>query len=356
MNSNGLVKARNAFLVLQILSSILIIIAAIVSFVSLNELKTNYKSFESFFGAVNLARVGAIITFSLSIITVIIAYFIDFAVGKAAGGAVISTVMFILNFVLVPFSSKESLASSLADRFANSLYNYGSQSLSTDSYSSFYPPMIILLIVSLIMISVVGASLNEQPVDTTTITPPSQSDSWTCPFCNTVNPKLQPICYNCHSIRPSTDEDEPKLSDTKTCTFCGAKLSSSASICWNCKKPYQTDSAQQKPKIKICSYCGAEINCEAIFCEKCGKSTKMPKPVTDAETKSVETEKTNSKTKICKFCGATISADGEFCGKCGKPINPPAPPKKAKTCGFCGAKIPLGNSFCGKCGAEVKSD
>lgn len=225
MNSNGLVKARNVFLVLQILSSLLTAVAVIISIaISINI--NSYEGIEIFFCAVMTARVGAIVCFSASIISTIITYFCNITLGKYIVETACSTGMFIINFFLAPFSSAKNLTSSLMNGFMNSIYNNGNQTSPESSPSTYAALLIILIILAIIVFFISSVSINDKPKKNRSVL-----------------------------VKRAPEKSE-------FCGFCGAEIPSGNKFCGVCGKPASID--------KICPNCGAKIPLGNSFCGKCG--------------------------------------------------------------------------------------
>lgn len=229
MNSNGLVKARNAFLVLQILSSLLTAVAVVISIAICKDINS-YKEIEKIFCTVMTARVGSIVCFSASIFSTIITYFCNIALGKYIVEIACSIGMFILNFILAPFSSAENLAGSLTNSIINSLYNNGNQTLHESSTPSIAAPLIILIILAIIVFFISSVSINDQP----------------------------------KKNRTALVKRTPEM--TKFCGFCGNAIPVGNKFCGACGKP--------APIEKICPNCGAKIPLGNSFCGKCGVEVK----------------------------------------------------------------------------------
>lgn len=225
MNSNGLDKARNVFLVLQILASLLTAVSVVIS-IAISKDINSYEEIQKIFGAVMTARVGAIVCFSASLFSTIITYFGNIALGKYIVELACSIGMFVINFIIAPFSSAENLARSLTSSLLNSLNNYGNQSSSISSSPSIAAPLIILIILAIIVFFISSVSINDQSKKNRSVL-----------------------------VKRAPEK-------TKFCGFCGAEIPSGNKFCGVCGKPASID--------KICPNCGAKIPLGNSFCGKCG--------------------------------------------------------------------------------------
>lgn len=100
MNSSA-GKLRKPFCGIAMATSVFTFIVGIISIV----ITTNSGDY---FGVVMATRIGAILTFVAAIIAGISAHIGGYPMKKAASAIVIASIMFILNFILAPISSKQS--------------------------------------------------------------------------------------------------------------------------------------------------------------------------------------------------------------------------------------------------------
>ncbi|MGN1111475.1 MAG: zinc ribbon domain-containing protein [Oscillospiraceae bacterium] len=352
---------------IQIIAAVMLIVADIVALCNydINEI----SKLNTLFDAVMTVRVGAIIIFSVSLLICGVMYLLHALYGKSFGGALVATFLFIMNFVLKPYSSYENLEQYLRQRAADMFENAFSGSSSQSSDSGPFFIFILLIIASVIIISLYGSSFTDvdefvKTADQTTDkTPDEKKDNWICPQCKCKNPTSSRNCLICGTIAPQKIGESNKNNKTWVCTECQTINSVDKKYCVKCKKlraekicpncdgvidanapycPICKTTFQLKRSSK-CSICGSEIAEGLTMCEKC--RNQPPVPVISEE-----------KGRTCFFCGKTISPGAKFCGKCGK-IQPPTveEEKKAVIC-ECGAEIPLGNSFCGKCGKPVPKE
>lgn len=231
MNSNGLLKARTVILIIQVLASLLVVFAVIVAIIGSKEIKSfedimSIKDVELFFGTVMAARVCAIITFSTSIISAVISFFTNYNMSKYICETVCSIGMFIISFILTPFSSAVNFANSLTNNIINSIYNYGNQASSNRSTLSITAPLIILLVLAVIVFFISTICTNDKPKKN-------------------------------RSILVKRTPEKAKI----FCS-CGAEIPHENKFCGVCGKPAPID--------MICQYCGAKIPLGNSFCGICG--------------------------------------------------------------------------------------
>ncbi len=420
MNEVG-IKVRKFFLVIQLLAALVVLIGVIVVGCNVDSVSSSLQSAETFFGAVMAVRVGIIITFITSIIICAATYFLTKLpiVGVPIGGAVTASLLFVFNFILEPFSSKEKLLSYGISSLFNSMSGGSSDGFGNVSPKQFIWIVVILDIVMMIFTGEGFSDNSEKETDISVKEPwvcpdcntlnsrfynvckecgekrpvenridsskqPWHAASWTCPNCHTLNSGFRDVCIECGSgkIKPSNDSEAGGW----ICKLCLAKNSPYSTHCaWcNAKRPTQSSpnssTEDDSPKKKLCEFCGSEVSGDAEYCEKCGNRLITPTPVetvsptaqesaliretdTPAEPPQLEEpQETKPETKICRFCGAEMSASAHFCRNCGKSETEQdnsaeeQTPASTKFCGFCGAEIPADNRFCGMCGKEMPTE
>jgi len=337
MNEVG-IKVRKFFLVIQLLAALVVAIGVIVAYCNVDSVSSSLQSAETFFGAVMAVRVGIIITFITSIIICTATYFLTkLHIGKSIGGAVTASLLFVFNFILEPFSSKEKLLSYGISSLFNSMSGGSSDGFGNVSPSQFIWIVVILDIVMMILTGVNFSDDSETETDISV-----KEKTWVCPNCNTLNSGFRDVCIECGSgkIKPSNDSK----AGSWICKSCLAKNSPNSSHCaWcNAKRPTQSSpnssTEDDSPKKKLCKFCGSEVSGDAEYCEKCAEK----KP----------SERGYMEWKTCSNCGELIPVASLFCYKCGK-VFKPSNSANQSACPFCGSEVSGDAEYCEKCGNRL---
>lgn len=214
MNSNA-GKLRKPFLGVQLVATLVMLIWAIMSLVSVAG-----SDLYATFGNITAARIGAIVAFCASVAVIVATKKGGYRMAGAIANIVIASIGFILNFILIPLSSASAFYSA-GNILGNTSFAY--------SYGQFLGVCVfvltgiafVLLITNIVLlvkkeVSVQGYAQPQQfyaqpqqpyaQPQQPYAQPQMQASIWICPVCGVQNPEYLMQCTRCGSNR----DDENK--------------------------------------------------------------------------------------------------------------------------------------------------
>lgn len=237
MDKKTLSQATKFLFAVQIIASIMVIIASIVALC--NAELDKLSKISTLFDAVMTIRVGCIITFSVSLLACAVMYYLKAPLTKTFFGTVIGIFMFIMNFVLKPYSSSENFSKHFIDNFDDILSSMFS---SSNNYSDVSLPIavfILLMLVAAVSMSLYAYSFSDiseyEEQEKNSIA--SAKGGWECQNCQKINSASSSFCIKCFNSKPNIITS-PVKSKTNTwkCKNCGTVNSEEKNIALIAKK------------------------------------------------------------------------------------------------------------------------